>query len=350
MSGGRGGEAGPRTLAELVALAVEGQDLSASQAEAAFGVLMRGEASAALAAALLVALRAKGEAPAEVAGGVRALRGAMVSLPVSSADDLIDTSGTGGGALTTFNISTSAALVAAGAGVRVAKHGNRSFTSRCGSADVLECLGVAIEATPEDMARVLDEAGIVFMFAPLMHPAMRHVGPVRRELGTFTIMNLLGQLTNPARVRRQVVGVSDPTLLDLVAAALQQLGHERALVAHGEPGLDELSPLGRTDIREVDASGIRAYEVSPEEFGWRGLRAEELAGGEPEENARIVEGVLRGRGTPAQTAAVALNAGAALYVAGRAPTLLEAVTEARRAIADGAGMDALERLRAASPG
>lgn len=347
--GGRVG-ADERTLADLVALAMDGRDLTAAQAEAAFGVLMRGEASAALAAALLVALRAKGEAPAEVAGGVRALRSAMVALPVANADGLIDTAGTGGGALTTFNISTAAALVAAGAGVRVAKHGNRSFTSRCGSADVLESLGVVIEATPEEMARVLEEAGIVFMFAPLMHPAMRHVGPVRRDLGTFTIMNLLGPLTNPARVRRQVVGVSDPALLDLVASALHELGHERALVAHGDPGLDELSPLGRTQVREVDPEGVRAYELSPDDFGWRGLDADELAGGSPEENARTVELVLRGRGSPAQTAAVALNAGAAIYVAGNAPTLGDGVAEAHRAISSAAGMDALERLRAASPG
>jgi anthranilate phosphoribosyltransferase len=335
-------------LAELVARAAAGDDLTAEQAEAAFGALIGGGASPALAAAFLVALRAKGEAPAEVAGGVRALRVAMVPLPVASADGLVDTAGTGGGALTTFNISTAAALVAAGAGVRVAKHGNRSFTSRCGSADVLETLGVVIEITPETMARVLDEAGIVFMFAPLMHPAMRHVGPIRRELGMFTIMNLLGPLTNPARVRRQVVGVSDPSLLDLVAATLSELGHERALVVHGAPGMDELSPLGPTQVREVDADGVRAYEVAPRDFGWRDLDERELAGGSPDENARTLVRVLSGRGSPAQVAAVAVNAGAAIYVAGRAPTLVDGVAEARQAISDAAGMDTLERLRAAS--
>jgi len=339
---------GAAPLAELVARVVAGHDLSAAESEAAFACIMRGEAGPALAAALLVALRAKGEAPAEVAGGVRALRGAMVALPVDDVDGVVDTAGTGGGALTTFNISTAAALVAAGAGVRVAKHGNRSFTSRCGSADVLEALGVRIDLAPEALARVFGEAGIVFMFAPLMHPAMRHVGPVRRELGMFTIMNVLGPLTNPARVRRQVIGVSDPALLDLVAEALRELGHERALVVHGDPGLDELSPLGTTRVREVDGAELRAYEVSPADFGWDGLDAAELAGGSPADNARTIERILGGEGGAARTAAVALNAGAAIYAAGMAPTLAAGVAAAGRAISEGAGAEALERLRRAS--
>ncbi len=325
-----------------------GHDLSAAEAEAAFATIMRGEAGNALAAALLVALRAKGEAPAEVAGGVRALRGAMVGLPVDDVDGVVDTAGTGGGALTTFNISTAAALVAAGAGARVAKHGNRSFTSRCGSADVLEALGVRIDLTPEAMAGVFAEASIVFMFAPLMHPAMRHVGPVRRELGMFTIMNVLGPLTNPARVRRQVIGVSDPALLDLVAEALRELGHERALVVHGAPGMDELSPLGPTRVREVDGADLRSYEIDPADFGWDGLDGAELAGGSPQENARTIERILAGAGGEAPTAAVALNAGAALYAAGTVPSLAEGVAAAGRAISEGAGTEALEGLRRAS--
>ncbi|MEN8376406.1 MAG: anthranilate phosphoribosyltransferase [Gemmatimonadota bacterium] len=335
-------------LAELVASVTAGRDLSAAEAEAAFAVVMRGEATPSLTAGLLVALRAKGEAPAEVAGGVRALRRAMVRLPIPDPSGLVDTAGTGGGALTTFNISTAAALVAAGAGVPVAKHGNRSFTSRCGSADVLEELGVRIDMSPEAMARVLERAGIVFMFAPLMHPAMRHVGPIRRELGMFTIMNLLGPLTNPAGVRRQVVGVSDPALLDLVAGGLHQLEHERALVVHGAPGLDELSPLGRTEVREVDPEGVRAYAVEPVDFGWESLDPTELGGGEPRENARTVARVLQGKGTPTQNAAVALNAGAAIYVAGQAPTLGAAVESAMQALLDATGAEALDRLRGAS--
>src|SRR5688572_31420127 len=205
---------------------------------------MTGDATPAQIAALLVGLRVKGETAAEIAGVAQALRAAMVPLEVPDASALVDTCGTGGGAVTTFNISTAAAFVAAGAGVRIAKHGNRSFSSRCGSADILEALGVHIELTPDGMADVLERAGIVFMFAPLLHPAMRHVAPVRRELGMPTIMNLLGPLTNPASARRQVVGVADPALMDLIAGALHQLGHLRALVVHGEPGLDELSPVG----------------------------------------------------------------------------------------------------------
>src|SRR5688572_31149791 len=185
----------------------------------------------------------------------------MVLLSGDSSDDLVDTCGTGVGAVTTFNISTAAALVAAGAGVRIAKHGNRSFSSRCGSADVLAALNVKIELTPEQMAEVLERAGIVFMFAPLLHPAMRHVAPVRRELAMPTIMNVLGPLTNPAGARRQVVGVSHPALLELIAGALQELGHDRALVVHGEPGLDELSPIGITTVYELLEGKLIKYEI-----------------------------------------------------------------------------------------
>ena len=214
-------------LGSLIETVSEGSDLSADQAEGAFNTIMSGEASPVAMAALLIGLRTKGVVPAEIAGGVRALRRAMVPVASERTHELVDTCGTGGGVVTTFNVSTAAALVAAGAGVRIAKHGNRSFTSRSGSADALEALGVRIEMSPEEMSRVLHEAGIVFMFAPLLHPAMRHIGPVRRELGVPTIMNLLGPLTNPARVGRQVVGVSDPSWVSLVVHALRELGHER---------------------------------------------------------------------------------------------------------------------------
>src|SRR5690606_22791608 len=202
-------------LDELIRLAVA-RPLDAEEAEAAFNEVMQGRASPVQIAALLVAIRARGAAPAEVAGGVRALRRAMIPVNANGAA-VIDTCGTGGGAVTTFNISTAAALLASGLGAKVAKHGNRSFTSKCGSADVLEALGVQLEVSPERQSEILDEVGIIFMFAPGHHPAMRHVGPVRRELGMFTIMNLLGPLTNPAGARRQVIGVADPALLDLVA-------------------------------------------------------------------------------------------------------------------------------------
>src|SRR5687767_69167 len=238
-------------LPALLGRITRGGDLTSQESEAVFGRFMEGKASPVEIAAVLVALKGKGIKPAEVAGGVRALRSVMVPVAAEDRDSLVDTAGTGGGRVTTFNISTAAALVAAGAGVRVAKHGNRSFTSRCGSADVLEALGVRLELDPEREAQVLDACGIVFMFAPLHHPAMRHVGPVRRELAMPTVMNVLGPLTNPAGARRQVVGVSDPALLELIAGALAELGHERAMVVHGAPGMDEISPLGTTELVEL---------------------------------------------------------------------------------------------------
>lgn len=335
-------------LKDLIAAIAAGEHLSVDDAEAAFRDVMAGRASQIQITGLLVGLRAKGERADEVAGGVRALREAMVPVAADDPDALVDTCGTGGGALTTFNISTAAALLAAGAGVRIAKHGNRSFTSRCGSADVLEALGVDIELSPEGMAEVLAEAGIVFMFAPLLHPAMRHVAPVRRELGMPTIMNLLGPLTNPAGARRQVVGVTDPKLLDLVAPALQTLGHHRALVVHGRPGLDELSPLGVTEVAEVGPEPVRRYTIDPETFGWGDLHASDLAGGDPPDNARLILDIFRNERHGAARAAVLLNAGAALYVAGRVESLEEGVHVAEDALTDGAGLDALERLRLAT--
>lgn len=339
----------PAPLATLLARVASGETLTADDAEAAFSAIMAGTASHVQAASLLVALRVRGETPAEIAGGVRALRSAMIPVRATDGEPLLDTCGTGGGTTTTFNISTAAALVAAGAGVRIAKHGNRSYTSRSGSADVLEALGVVIELTPDAMAAVLEEAGIVFMFAPLLHPAMRHAAPVRRELGIPTIMNLLGPLTNPAGARRQVVGVADPTRLEVVADALRELGHDRALVVHGEPGLDELSPLGPSDVVELRDGTLRRYRFDPaERLGWNGFDPEDLAGGEPEDNARIIEDVLAGRREGAARAAVVLNAGAALYVAGRADSVEDGVAEAERIIDAGAAYDALERLREAS--
>ena len=340
-------DTGP-SLKELIARLSTGQDLSGTDSRAAFDHVMGGRASQIQMAGLLVGLRTKGEAASEVAGGVRALRGAMVPVEASDPDSLVDTCGTGGGALTTFNISTAAAILAAGMGIRIAKHGNRSFTSKCGSADILEALGVQIELEPEAMAAVLEEAGIVFMFAPLLHPAMRHVAPVRRELGIPTIMNLLGPLTNPAGARRQVVGVTDPGLVDLVAHGLRELGHHRALVVYGEPGLDELSPLGVTQVAELDAGTVRRREIRPSDFGWSDLDAADLAGGDPAHNARVVMEVFRGERHDAASAAVVLNAGAAVYVSGKVDSLEEGVEKARLALDDGAALDGLERLRAAT--
>lgn len=325
----------------------DGDHLTAEEAEEAFGEVMRGEASEAEIAGLLVALRARGETGPEVAGGVRALRSAMVTLPAET-ERPVDTCGTGGGSLTTFNISTVSALVAAAAGQPVAKHGNRSYSSKCGSADVLETLGVDIEMEPDALAPVFEETNFAFMFAPAYHPAMRHVASVRNELEFATIFNLLGPLTNPARVQRQVVGVADPDLMGLVADALVELGHERALVVHGEPGLDELSPLAATRAVVVDGDGARDVVVHPEDFGWHDLDAEGLAGGRPEENAELARRLLQGDGPEAGRAAVALNAGAALWVGGRAESLLEGVEWSREVMDGGGGWETVERLRNAA--
>jgi anthranilate phosphoribosyltransferase len=335
-------------LQEAVRRLARRESLSAAESAAAFRAVMAGDGTPVLVAALLAALRVKGETPAEIAGAALALREAMTVLDAPDADTLVDTCGTGGGAVGTFNISTAAALVAAGAGARVAKHGNRSFTTRCGSADVLEALGVAIEIPVERMAAVLDEAGIVFMFAPTMHPAMRHVGPVRRELGIETVMNLVGPLANPARAGRQVVGVSDPARAELMAGALATLGTVHALVVHGEPGMDEISPMGRTAVIEIRGGAVTRWNIDPESFGLAPATADELKGGGPAANAAVIQAVLNGQGTPGATAAVLLNAAAAIFVAGRARTLAAALEAARGAISTGKALAALERLRHAS--
>ncbi|HJU65615.1 MAG TPA: anthranilate phosphoribosyltransferase [Gemmatimonadaceae bacterium] len=325
-----------------------GESLSADDTAAALDVVMRGEATPAQIAALLVALRVKGETADEVAGGARALRHAMVRLQAPNPDGLVDTCGTGGGRIPTFNISTAAALLAAGAGARVAKHGNRSFTSMCGSADVLEALGVHIEVTVDVMRHALENAGIVFMFAPLMHPAMKHVGPVRRELAIPTVMNILGPLANPAGAGRQVVGVADEGRAPLLADALATLGSVHALVVYGEPGMDEISPMGITRVREVLDGRVRQWEIDPQRFGLGDSMAAEIQGGDPAQNAAIVMEVLRGKRRDGARSAVLLNAAAAIYVAGRSSGYEEALAIAQEALDDGAGLQALERLQRAT--
>lgn len=325
-----------------------GASLSELESRAAFGAVMQGEATPAQVAALLVGLRVKGETPDEVAGAADALRGAMVRLRAADPGDLVDTCGTGGGAISTFNISTAAALLAAGLDVRIAKHGNRSFTSQCGSADVLEALGVPIEVSVEVMECALRDAGIVFMFAPLMHPAMRHVGPVRRELAIPTVMNIVGPLANPAGAGRQVVGVADVKRVPLIAGALRALGTVHALVVHGEPGMDEISPLGPTHVVEIRDGAIREWTIDPARYGFAAGDAAELVGGPPAQNAAAVRAVLEGSAPPTAMAAVVLNAAAALYVAPGGPSEFgDAITAARNGLRDGAGLRALVRLRAA---
>jgi len=342
---GEGPGEGGMELVGLIGKIAAGKDLTADESEAAFTRVMAGEASPVEMAGLLVGLRTKGASPGEVAGGVRALRGAMIPVAYPEPDRLVDTCGTGGGSVTTFNVSTAAALVTAAAGFPVAKHGNRSFTSRSGSADVLEALGVRIDLTPGAMSRVLQEVGIVFMFAPLLHPAMRHVGPVRRELKIPTIMNLLGPLTNPAGARRQVVGVADPVYLHLVAGALRELGHLRALVVHGEPGMDEVSPLGPTRMVVLEEGELTEVVVTPEELGVARASAAEVAGGSPEENAELILRILKGEVRDGALSLVLLNAAAAIQAAGGADTLREGMAVAEDALGSGRALRTLDALR-----
>jgi len=328
------------------------QSLSEEQTAEVFAVVMSGDATPAQIGGLLMGLRAKGETADELAGAARALRHAMVRVNAAH-QHLVDTCGTGGGSVSTFNISTVAAFVASGAGAVVPKHGNRSYTSRCGSADVLEALGIRIVLDAANASRVLEEARVVFLFAPSFHPAMKHVGPVRRELGTPTLMNLVGPLANPAGVKRQVIGVAEPERAPIVAEALVRLGAEHALVVHGRVGMDEISPHGVTDVWEVKDGAVRTWEIDPERFRLGIKDVGHLQGGEPAANAERLERIL-GNGAagnepdPAGLAAVLLNAGAALYVAGVAASLAEGIGRAREVVASGAARAALDRLRKAT--
>jgi anthranilate phosphoribosyltransferase len=320
----------------------ERRDLLAEEAHAAMMQVMTGEASAAQIAGFLIALRMKGETVEEITGCARAMR-AHVTPAVPRHDTLVDTAGTGGDGAHTFNISTSAALVAAAGGAYVAKHGNRAVSSRSGSADVLEALGVRIDLAPADVADCIDEVGFGFMFAQAHHPAMRHAGPVRRELGVRTVFNLLGPLTNPAGARRQVVGVYAPDLVEPIARALAGLGCEHALVAHGAGGLDELTPTGENLVAEVRDGEVTTSSVDPREFGAGPGTPEDLGGGDARDNAAIIRTVFDGEAGPRRDAVI-LNGGAALYVAGVADSLEAGVYAARDAIDDGRAAATLDRL------
>ena len=318
-----------------------GRDLSAEQAAEVLAEIMHGDASEAQTAAFLIALRTKGETVAELVGLARTMR--SLATPVRpTRGDLIDTAGTGGGR-PTFNVSTTAALIAAGAGCAVAKHGNRSATGLSGSADLLEALGVRIDLGPEAVARCIDDVGFGFMFAPAHHGATRFVVPVRKELGVRTIFNFLGPLTNPAGARRQVIGVSDAAYLETIAGALAELGAEKALVVSSEDGLDEMSTSGTTRVVEVDGSELRSYSVGPEDVGLSRARPDDVAGGTPEANAEVTRVVLAGEAGPPRDLAL-LNAGAAVYVSGVVATLAEGVEAAAAAVDSGAAARTLEQL------
>jgi anthranilate phosphoribosyltransferase len=335
----------PNPITQAIGVLARGESLSEALAAQVFGVVMRGEATPAQMGAILLGLRAKGETAAEVAGVVRALRSSMVTVAAEGAH-VVDTCGTGGGTVPTFNISTVAAFIAVGAGATVPKHGNRSYTSQCGSADVLEALGVAIPADASAAQAALARARIAFLFAPNFHPAMRHIGPVRKELGVTTVMNLVGPLANPAGVRRQVVGVADASRAPLVAEALALLGAEHALVVHGRAGMDEISPQGLTDVWEIRGGRAAHSVLDPKTLGVPDVDLAKLKGGAPPENARRAEHILDGgERDEAGRTAVLLNAGAAIYVAGLAQDIAEGMKRARAALDSGAAREALQRLR-----
>lgn len=318
-----------------------GDHLTADHAAAVLAEIMEGRSSEVQTAAFLIALRAKGETVPELVGLARTMR--SLAAPVKTLrEDLVDTAGTGGGP-STFNVSTTAALVAAGAGCAVAKHGNRSSTSRCGSADLLEALGVEIELTPEQVGRCVDEVGFGFMFAPRHHLAMAHVIPARKALGVRTIFNFLGPLTNPAGAQRQLLGVSDRHYQETIAEALVGLGSERALVVTAEDGIDELSITARTRVIEVADGSTEEWFVEPGEFDLAAAGLDDVAGGTPEENAAATQAVLEGERGPRRDLAV-LNAGAAIYVGGLASSLGQGVEKAETAIDDGHAAALLERL------
>jgi anthranilate phosphoribosyltransferase len=352
-------------LDALHRLAGNGASLERDEAREVMAEVLAGKCTDAQIAGLLIALRMKGETVEEIVGFAEAIRAAAAPLPIergfsgtNSADALsvtgtgrdalaeeflIDTSGTGGDASGTFNISTATALVTAGAGVRVAKHGNRSISSKCGSADVVEALGINIQLSPERAAQCLREVGICFLYAPNLHPAMKQVQGVRRELRMRTMFNLLGPLTNPARASGQVVGVYALELTEKLAEALSMLGLRRALVVHGLDGLDEITITGTTRVAEAREGSVRSYEIEPEEFGMRRATLAEISGGDAKENAEIIRAILRGEKS-ARRDVVLLNSAAALVAAGRANHMAEAIPLAAQSIDSGAAAAKLEKL------
>ncbi len=326
--------------------ALAGEDLTSAEAEAALDVVMRGEATPAQTAGFLIAMRAKGETAEEIAGCARTLRAHAIAVRPNRTD-LVDTAGTGGDHTGSFNISTAAALVAAGAGAGVAKHGNRSVSSSSGSADVLEALGVPIDLPHEAVAAMIDEHGFGFLYAPNHHPAMRHAGPSRRELAVPTIMNLLGPLANPVQTPFQIIGVSRPDLVPTMAEVMQLLGIQRALIVHGHGGFDEITPCGPATVADVTHDGISTYELDPRDLAIERIEPAALAGSTPEANAAIISRVLAGEpGGPRD--AVVLNAAASLMVCGRAVDMADGVAQAAKSIDTGKAQATLEAVRTAA--
>lgn len=322
-----------------------GRTLTREEARSTMGSVMAGEATAAQLAALLTALHLRGETVEEIVGFAMAMREAVV--PVKLSGTAVDIVGTGGSRIDPFNISTTAAIVAAAAGARVAKHGNRAATGKCGSADVLEALGVRIDLGPEEAGRCVEEAGIAFLFAPRYHPAMRHASPVRREIRIRTVFNLIGPITNPAGVRRMVLGVATPEVGEKIARALGELGADHVLVVHGDEGLDDISPTGRTRTWELRGGEVRVGSIDPAELGLEAGSLDEIGSGDAAANAATARSIMAGEPGTRRTA-VLMNAGAGLFVSGNAETLREGALLAAAAIDSGAAAATLERFIATS--
>ncbi len=322
---------------------IEGNSLSFDDAYLVATQLMEGKATDAQIAALLVGLRMKLESVDEISAFSCAMRDKVLHIPCSK-NNLVDSCGTGGDGSGTFNISTVSALVATGAGCKVAKHGNRAITSQCGSADILKALGINIDITPDKMAQCIDNAGIGFLFAPVLHPAMKYaIGP-RCELGIRTIFNILGPLTNPAGAKRQLLGVFSQSLTDVMAAVLQKMGSEHVMVVHGADGLDEITLTDKTYVSELKAGNIKSYTIQPADYGFSQVPLSELKGGTPENNTEITMNILKGHDGPPRDI-VLLNAGAVIYVSGKADSIEEGVLKAKKAIDSGAALQTLENLK-----
>ncbi|HEY1612701.1 MAG TPA: anthranilate phosphoribosyltransferase [Rhizomicrobium sp.] len=325
---------------------VEGETLDTETADAAFTAIVAGEVSEARAASLLTALALRSPTVEEIAGAASAMRGAMRS--ISAPEGAIDLCGTGGDGQGTLNISTAASFVVAACGVPVAKHGNRNMSSRTGAADVLEALGIRIDLTPTAAAACLAETGLCFLFAPTYHPAMKHVAPVRKELGFRTVFNLLGPICNPGRVKRQLLGVFSESWIEPLAHVLAKLGTERAWVVHGGDGTDELTTTTRSFVAELDHGQVRRFEITPQDAGLASARLDDIRGGDAPFNAQALQCLLAGDGLPAYRDMVILNAAGALIVAGRAADLRAAAEMARGALDNGHANDMCERMRAAT--
>ncbi len=328
-------------IKEAIKTLVSGRSLSMDEAALVMEEIMNDEATPAQFGAFVTALRLKGETVDEIIGLAKTMR--AKAIPVTIAEPVVDTCGTGGDGAHTFNISTAAAFVTAGAGLKVAKHGNRAMSSQCGSADVLEALGVRIDLNAEQVKSCLDEVGIGFMFAPVFHPAMKYAAAPRREIGIRTVFNILGPLTNPAGAKAQVLGVADGSLVDKLALVLQGLGCSHALVVHGEDGLDEITVTGKTEVCELKDGGIRNYSISPDDFGLSKASLDSLVGGTLNENATLLRRVLAGTKSP-QRDVVLINAAAALLAGDRVGTLQEGVALAKEVVDDGQALAKLEKL------